>query len=99
MENIDLEFEDAALTAIAKKAIERKTGARGLRAIMEDVLDSIMFEAPSDKTLTRIVVTEESVKDHAVFVTEHNEGKEQVKLLLPAASKENHGKDGRRYPA
>ena len=99
MENIDLEFEDAALTAIAKKAIERKTGARGLRAIMEDVLDSIMFEAPSDKTLTRIVVTEESVKDHAGFVTEHNEGKEQVKLLLPAASKENRGKDGRRYPA
>ena len=57
MDGITLEFDDAALDAVADKAIERKTGARGLRSIIEDTLKDIMFEAPSDSTITKIVIT------------------------------------------
>lgn len=61
MDNITLEFDDAALEAVAEKAIERKTGARGLRSIIEDTLKDIMFEAPSDTSITKIVITKEAV--------------------------------------
>jgi len=56
MDNIKLEFEDDAYRAIAKLAVERKTGARGLRGIMEDLLAGLMFECPSDPTIERIVI-------------------------------------------
>ena len=49
MDNIDLVFEEAALKKIAKVTVERKTGARGLRSIIEGILRDIMFDAPSDK--------------------------------------------------
>lgn len=61
MDGITLEFDDAALDAVADKAIERKTGARGLRSIIEHTLKDIMFEAPSDSTITKIVITKEAV--------------------------------------
>lgn len=95
MEEIDLEFEDAAVEAIAERAIERKTGARGLRAIMEEVLDNIMFDAPSDDTISRIVVTEDSVKDKKSFQIEHDPYKRPVQLTLPVAppvEKKEHNK-------
>ncbi|MCH5199802.1 MAG: ATP-dependent Clp protease ATP-binding subunit ClpX [Oscillospiraceae bacterium] len=63
LDGIDLEIETDALREIAKKALERKTGARGLRTIVEDILSQTMFEAPSDETLTRVVVTADNVKD------------------------------------
>ena len=62
-DNVLLEFEDDALRAVAKKAIEAQTGARGLRGIMEGVLTQLMFEVPSDDTIERIVITEEAVKN------------------------------------
>lgn len=62
-DDVRLEFEDGALRAIAQKAIEAQTGARGLRGILEDVLTQLMFEAPSDDTIERIVITEDSVKN------------------------------------
>ncbi|MBP1562745.1 MAG: ATP-dependent Clp protease ATP-binding subunit ClpX [Oscillospiraceae bacterium] len=58
-DNIDLEFTEDALRAIAKKAIAAKTGARGLRSIVEDVLREIMFTAPSDPTITKVTITAE----------------------------------------
>lgn len=60
-DDIDLEFEERALRRIAKKAIESKTGARGLRSIVEHTLRDIMFMAPSDSSISKITITEECV--------------------------------------
>ena len=57
LDNIALEFEQGAYEAIAKLAIERKTGARGLRGIIEDLLSKLMFDSPSDPTIERIVIS------------------------------------------
>ncbi|EEE39224.1 ATP-dependent Clp protease, ATP-binding subunit ClpX [Rhodobacteraceae bacterium KLH11] len=61
LEDAELAFTDDALKAIAKKAIERKTGARGLRSILEDILLDTMFELPGMKNVTEVVVNEEAV--------------------------------------
>ena len=64
LDNVDLEFTDDALEAIADQAILRGTGARGLRAILEEVLLSVMYEVPSRKDVERVVITSESVLEH-----------------------------------
>ena len=56
MEGVELEFRDEAIDAIAQKAIERKTGARGLRSIMESSLKEIMFELPTISNLLKVVI-------------------------------------------
>ena len=61
LEGVDLEFEPDALREIARQALARKTGARGLRAICEATLQDTMFDLPSDLDITRVVVTKESV--------------------------------------
>ncbi len=61
LEDVKLKFTDDALTAIAKRAIDRKTGARGLRSIMEDILLDTMYELPSAEGVEEVVVNEESV--------------------------------------
>ena len=61
-DGVELEFEPAALTAVAQTAVERKIGARGLRAVMEGILTPVMYEIPSDKTITKVVVTEDAVR-------------------------------------
>lgn len=63
MDNIDLEFEKEALERIAELTIERKTGARGLRSIIESVLQPLMFESPSDSSITKITVTKDTVEN------------------------------------
>lgn len=60
-DDIDLEFDESALREIARKAIETKTGARGLRSIVEDTLRDIMFMSPSDPTITKITITVDCV--------------------------------------
>ncbi len=60
-DNVELEFKDDALLAIAEKAIKRGTGARGLRAIIEGIMGNIMYEIPSDKTITKVIITKEAV--------------------------------------
>ena len=60
-DKVDLEFTPEALQAVAKLAVERKIGARGLRAVMEGILTKIMYEIPSDKTINRVCITEEAV--------------------------------------
>ncbi|MCX7739093.1 MAG: ATP-dependent Clp protease ATP-binding subunit ClpX [Hydrogenothermaceae bacterium] len=62
IDGIELEFTPDALREIAKEAIERKTGARGLRAIIEDIMLDVMFDAPSSKTLKKVVVDREVVR-------------------------------------
>lgn len=61
MDGVKLDFERAALEKIADMTVERKTGARGLRSIIEGILQDIMFETPSDDSIKEIVVTEETV--------------------------------------
>lgn len=61
MENIELKFDDEALIAVAKKALERNTGARGLRSIMENVLLDSMYELPSRKDVKTVVITADVV--------------------------------------
>ena len=57
LDGIDLEFEDEAYAAIAKMAIERNTGARGLRAILEGIMMKPMFELPSEENVEKIIIT------------------------------------------
>ncbi|GGH38909.1 ATP-dependent Clp protease ATP-binding subunit ClpX [Microbacterium album] len=65
LDGVQLEFEDDALRAIADLAVARKTGARGLRAILEDVLGPIMFEIPSADDVAKVIVTRAAVEDGA----------------------------------
>jgi ATP-dependent Clp protease ATP-binding subunit ClpX len=65
LDAVELEFEDNALTEIAKKAIERKTGARGLRSIIEGIMLDIMFELPSREDIQKCVISAETVKSGA----------------------------------
>ncbi len=65
IDGVQLEFETDALEAIADLAVLRQTGARGLRAIMEEVLGPIMFEVPSTEDVARVIVTKQSVIDNA----------------------------------
>ena len=62
MDDVELEFTDDALEAIADKALERGTGARGLRAIMEELLVPVMFEIPDRADAGRVTVTAEMVR-------------------------------------
>ena len=62
MEGVELDFRDKALNEIAKKAIERKTGARGLRSIIERILMETMYQIPSESSLEKVVVDESVVK-------------------------------------
>lgn len=66
MDGIDFYVEEEALRAIAQKALKRKTGARGLRSIVENTLKEAMFESPSDDTITAVIVTPESVENKQV---------------------------------
>lgn len=61
MENVALRIQDAALQAIAKQALERKTGARGLRAIMEKLMLDVMYDVPSEPSIKEVVISEDSV--------------------------------------
>lgn len=61
LDNVELEFTDEAYAAIAKKAIELKTGARGLRGILEGILGEIMFNVPSQPDVSKVIITEETV--------------------------------------
>lgn len=63
LDNVELEFEQEALEKIVDKAIERKTGARGLRSIIEDIMRDIMFEIPSNPKIEKCIITKETVKN------------------------------------
>lgn len=65
LDEVELEFEEEALTEIAKKAIERKTGARGLRSIIEGIMLDVMFELPSREDIKKCIITKEAITDNA----------------------------------
>ena len=61
LDEVELEFEDDAVKEIAHKSFERKTGARGLRSILESVMNEVMYEVPSDETIARCIITKDAV--------------------------------------
>ena len=64
-DNVELEFQPEALTAVAEKAIDRGIGARGLRAVLEEVVTKVMYDVPSDGTIAKVVITPECVTQGA----------------------------------
>lgn len=83
LDGIRLNFEDEALGAIADKSMERKTGARGLRAIIENTLMDLMYTAPSDETISTCTITKDVVEGTGEALIEHRE--------LPASARRNKG--------
>lgn len=81
MDQVELTFEDKAIRAIAKKAIERCTGARGLRAIIEKIMTKVMYEIPEMKDVKRCIVTEETVlKEKEPILIKENDGKDEKEM-------------------
>lgn len=78
MDGVELEFEDAAVRAIARKAIARNTGARGLRSIIEKIMQNVMFQVPSMHDVSRCIVTEEVVSSGKQPVLVHGKKAEPV---------------------
>ncbi|MDO5557655.1 MAG: ATP-dependent Clp protease ATP-binding subunit ClpX [Clostridia bacterium] len=74
IDNVELEFEEDALEAIVDKAIERKTGARGLRSILEEVMKDIMFEIPSNPKIEKCIITKQTVQnmEHPKLIINNN---------------------------
>ena len=83
MDNVDLEFTDEALRAVAKKTIERKSGARGLRSVMESILIPIMYQVPSDPTIVKVTITPETVAGGEP-VLEYGAVRKRYKNTVPA---------------
>lgn len=80
MENVELDFRNDALSAVARKAMERKTGARGLRSILESVLLEIMYEVPSMEDLSKVVIDEAVIKGESEPMLIY-EGNDQQKAV------------------
>lgn len=79
LDHVTLEFEKEALEAIAEKAQEENTGARGLRSIMENILMDLMFTVPSDLTIEKVIISAETVKDPSnVTIIRNQERKKSV---------------------
>ena len=80
LEDVRLTFESEALRAVAKKALERGAGARGLRAILEKTMTEIMFDLPSREDVTEVVITKESISEgrQPLLVTERSRTKKEA---------------------
>jgi len=81
MDGVSLEFEQEALKLVAKKAIERKTGARGLRAILEDIMLNVMYEIPSRDDIEKCIITKETIENHSEPITILSEEQRNRKSL------------------
>lgn len=70
LDEVDLQFEDGALRAIAQKAMEKNTGARALRAIIEKFMLDIMYEIPKDDNIGRVIITEDYIRNNGMPIIE-----------------------------
>ena len=93
-DDVDLEFTEDALNAIADKAIERNIGARGLRAVMEGLLTKVMYEIPSDETVVKAVVTKECVEGTAEPELPHDPDKINYSVKLNPGRSESRSESG-----
>ena len=82
IDGVELIFEQEALEAIVTKAIERKTGARGLRSIIEEIMRDIMFEIPSNPNIEKCIITKATVLDNAGPEIKEGEHKEQRRPIV-----------------
>ena len=92
MDNVELKFDKEALEAIVDKAIERKTGARGLRSIIEEIMRDIMFEIPSMPNISKCIITKDTVLNKTkpeVVISEINEEKVKAKKNRHVPEKKN----------
>ena len=87
LDGVELYFEDEALEAIAQKAFDQRTGARGLRGIMEGILKDLMFETPSDDTIEKIIITKSVVTDGAQPQITRRKEKPSFPVKLPRREK------------
>ena len=88
---VDLEFEPQALEAAADQAIARGIGARGLRAVLEEVMTQVMYDVPSDPTISKVTITPESVRDHVPPKVEHDSKRTERPRLGGAALRAEQG--------
>ncbi len=93
-DDVDPEFTEDALNAIADKAIERNIGARGLRAVMEGLLTKVMYEIPSDETVVKAVVTKECVEGTAEPELTHDPDKINYSVKLNPGRSESRSESG-----
>ncbi len=95
LDQVDLELEESALRAIAKKAIERHTGARGLRAIMEELLQKVMFDVPSDHKISKVIIDENVVngKSEPEFVFDESRKPVIIKIDSSKLNKKKRRND------
>ena len=75
LDDVELEFNQEALKGIADEAINRNTGARGLRAIIEDMMREIMFDIPSQENISKVIVNEDCIKTRKPELIEAEGGK------------------------
>ena len=94
LDNVDLEFEEGALKAIAEKAGKENTGARGLRSIMENILMDLMFTVPSDITIEKVIITAEAVNDPSAVTIIRNI--ERKSLMYDENGKKEQRKRGKK---
>ena len=81
IDGVELVFEQEALEAIVEKAIERKTGARGLRSIIEEIMRDIMFEIPSNPDIEKCIITKDTVLNGTApetIINENTDAKKQI---------------------
>ncbi|MFR5190867.1 MAG: ATP-dependent Clp protease ATP-binding subunit ClpX, partial [Clostridia bacterium] len=91
LDDVELEFEQEALEAIVDKAIERKTGARGLRSIIEEIMRDIMFEIPSNPKIEKCIVTKNTVLNQespTLVINENKVVKKEEKPIRKNTNKE-----------
>jgi ATP-dependent Clp protease ATP-binding subunit ClpX len=84
LDGVILDVEDDAIEAIAKKAIERETGARGLRSILEKIMTNIMFNIPTDQTIEKVIVTKECVEENKEPKIIYNPNRKPIKSVFKA---------------
>ena len=92
MDGVMLEFAPDALEEVAKTALARKTGARGLRGVLENVMTDIMFQIPSDISINRVVITRETVTGEGKPLIEHGEHVALPAGTTPSKKGEKHSK-------
>jgi ATP-dependent Clp protease ATP-binding subunit ClpX len=88
MDNVELEFSNEALNHIAEEAIKRNTGARGLRAIIEDIMRDIMFEIPTREEIAKVIINEEAINSKKPeLVMAEGEKRTPIKVSRKSRSK------------
>ena len=93
LDDVKLEFTDEALRSVAKKAMERQTGARGLRSILEGFINPIMYEIPTELTLEKCTITPEVVEGTAAPEYVYNEHREPLQRMVKRKRSHSRGRE------